>query len=52
MVVDEGRIVDSGRHGDLMLRSKVYQKIWQSQDKIPPLEPERMTCDEGRRVGM
>ena len=35
LVVDEGRIVDSGRHAQLMLRCQVYRTIWQSQDRMP-----------------
>src|SRR5258708_29020569 len=35
LVVDEGRIVDSGRHAQLMLRCQVYRTIWQSHDIIP-----------------
>ena len=35
LVVHEGRVVDSGRHAELMLRCRVYRTIWQSQDKMP-----------------
>jgi len=35
LVVNEGRIVDSGRHAQLMLRCQVYRTIWQSQDGMP-----------------
>ncbi len=34
LVVDEGRIVDSGQHAQLMLRCQVYRTIWQSQDRM------------------
>jgi ABC-type multidrug transport system fused ATPase/permease subunit len=37
LVVDAGAIVDSGRHDELTLRCEAYQRIWQSQDKMPPL---------------
>src|SRR6266851_4504762 len=37
LVVDEGRIVDSGQHAQLMLRCQVYRTIWQSQDRMPEL---------------
>src|SRR5216684_5839337 len=37
LVVDEGAIVDSGKHDELTLRCEAYQRIWQSQDKMPPL---------------
>jgi ABC-type multidrug transport system fused ATPase/permease subunit len=33
--VDQGRVVDSGRHADLMLRCPIYRTIWQAQDKMP-----------------
>jgi ATP-binding cassette subfamily B protein len=35
LVVDQGRIVDSGRHAELMLRCPIYRTIWQVQDKMP-----------------
>ncbi len=35
LVVDQGRVVDSGRHAELMLRCQVYRTIWQSQDRMP-----------------
>jgi len=35
LVVDEGTIVDSGKHDALILKCEAYQKIWQSQDKMP-----------------
>ena len=31
LVVDEGRIVAEGTHGELMKTSKVYQEIYDSQ---------------------
>src|SRR5260370_3658883 len=37
LVVDEGRIVDSGQHAQLMLRGQGYRTIWQSQDRMPEL---------------
>ena len=49
LVVEDGAIVDSGKHGDLILSSQVYRRIWQSEDyetptvfdraEIPRLEP-------------
>jgi ATP-binding cassette subfamily B protein len=35
LVVDEGRVVDSGQHAQLMQRCQVYRTIWQSQDRMP-----------------
>jgi ATP-binding cassette subfamily B protein len=31
LVVDQGKIVAQGRHGELMLSSPVYQEIYASQ---------------------
>jgi ABC-type uncharacterized transport system ATPase subunit len=36
LVVDEGAIVDSGRHDQLVLRCEAYRRIWQSQDHEMP----------------
>jgi len=35
LVVDQGRVVDSGRHAELMGRCQVYQTIWQCQERMP-----------------
>jgi ABC-type multidrug transport system fused ATPase/permease subunit len=50
LVVEDGAIVDSGKHGDLMRGCHAYRRIWQSQDcetanvsdraEIPRSEPE------------
>ncbi|HWY54138.1 MAG TPA: ABC transporter ATP-binding protein [Terriglobales bacterium] len=37
LVVDEGAIVDSGRHDELSLRCEAYRRIWQSQDGMASL---------------
>jgi ATP-binding cassette subfamily B protein len=37
LVVDAGRIADSGRHADLMARCESYRTIWQSQDRMSPV---------------
>ena len=42
MVVDEGAIVDSGKHQELILRCEAYRRIWQSQDRMPSLGPQRV----------
>jgi ABC-type multidrug transport system fused ATPase/permease subunit len=47
LVVEDGGIVDSGKHADLVLRCQAYRTIWQSQDfetstdrmDITPVEP-------------
>jgi ABC-type multidrug transport system fused ATPase/permease subunit len=33
LVVDQGAIVDFGKHDDLILRCAAYMSVWQSQDK-------------------
>ena len=35
LVVDEGAIVDCGKHQELILRCEAYRRIWQSQDRMP-----------------
>jgi ATP-binding cassette subfamily B protein len=50
LVVDQGRIVDSGRHAELMLRCEVYGRIWQSQDKMPLSDTERVGWERSTRV--
>jgi len=35
LVVDQGQVVESGRHAELMRRCQVYRTIWQSQDRMP-----------------
>jgi ATP-binding cassette subfamily B protein len=32
LVLDDGRIVDSGKHPELLTRCEAYRRIWQSQD--------------------
>jgi ABC-type multidrug transport system fused ATPase/permease subunit len=52
LVVDEGAIVDSGKHDQLILRCEAYRRIWQSQDHEMPsvsLQPSEST---GSKVGM
>ena len=43
MVVDEGAIVDSGKHQELILRCEAYRRIWQSQDRMPSVSSSRVT---------
>jgi len=35
LVVNHGRVVDTGQHDDLIVRCLPYRTIWQSQDKMP-----------------
>jgi ABC-type multidrug transport system fused ATPase/permease subunit len=37
LVVEQGQVVDSGRHAELMLRCQFYRTIWQSQDRMQEL---------------
>jgi ATP-binding cassette subfamily B protein len=47
LVVDEGAIVDSGKHAELILRCEAYRRIWQSQDRMPSLSSQQAGwCDE------
>ena len=43
LVVDEGAIVDSGKHQELILRCEAYRRIWQSQDRMPSVSSSRVT---------
>jgi ATP-binding cassette subfamily B protein len=36
LVVDEGAIVDSGKHPELLVRCEAYRRIWQPQDHEMP----------------
>ena len=42
LVVDEGAIVDSGKHDALILRCEAYRRIWQSQDRMASINSPRM----------
>ncbi len=37
LVLDQGQIVDSGAHSELLLRCQIYRTIWQSQDRTSDL---------------
>ncbi len=50
LVIDEGTIVDSGRHDELTLRCEAYQRIWQSQDKMPPLNHQSEEYSDSART--
>jgi ABC-type multidrug transport system fused ATPase/permease subunit len=51
LVVDEGVIVDSGKHDVLILRCEAYRRIWQSQDKMPSLSSSRVTWNDETTAG-
>lgn len=46
LVVDQGSVVDSGKHKDLMLRCQAYRRIWQAQHKILPTSSHRVGWEE------
>ena len=39
LVVEQGQVVDSGPHEELLARCEAYQRIWEVEDKEPPVEP-------------
>jgi len=51
LVVDEGAIVDSGKHDQLILRCEAYRRIWQSQDHETPSMSLEAVDGIGSRVG-
>jgi ABC-type multidrug transport system fused ATPase/permease subunit len=51
LVVDEGAIVDSGKHQELIFRCEAYRRIWQSQDRMPSVSPSRVMWNEGATAG-
>jgi ABC-type multidrug transport system fused ATPase/permease subunit len=51
LVVDEGAIVDSGKHQELILRCEAYRRIWQSQDRMPSLSSSRVTWNDETTAG-
>jgi len=51
LVVDEGAIVDSGRHPELLVRCEAYRRIWQSQDDETPSISLEAVDGIGSRVG-
>jgi ATP-binding cassette subfamily B protein len=52
LVVDEGAIVDSGKHPELLVRCEAYRRIWQSQDDETPSMSLQAVDGIGSRVGM
>jgi ABC-type multidrug transport system fused ATPase/permease subunit len=40
LVIDQGQVVDSGQHEELLARCEAYQRIWEIQDKQPLVEPQ------------
>ena len=52
LVVEEGAIVDSGKHPELLVRCEAYRRIWQSQDDETPSMSLQAVDGIGSRVGM
>jgi ATP-binding cassette subfamily B protein len=50
LVVEEGAVADSGKHEELILRCEAYRRIWQSQDRMPPLTDEPAECTDSARI--
>ncbi len=51
LVVEEGAIVDSGKHSELLVRCEAYRRIWQSQDDETPSMSLEAVDGIGSRVG-
>jgi ABC-type multidrug transport system fused ATPase/permease subunit len=34
LVVDDGTVIDTGKHGELLQRCDVYRRLWQSQERM------------------
>ncbi len=51
LVVDDGAIVDSGKHPELLVRCEAYRRIWQSQDDETPSMSLQAVDGIGPRVG-
>ncbi len=51
LVVDEGAIVDSGKHDELILRCEAYRRIWQSQDRMPSLGSKQVVWSDDTTAG-
>ncbi len=52
LVVDDGTIADSGKHGALMLRCEASRRIWQSQDRMSSLTSQQMEWSDATRPGV
>lgn len=55
VVMDAGRVVDRGRHGELLQRSALYRRLWQGEDDEPALDlgagmRPAMGMDDGRGI--
>jgi hypothetical protein len=51
LVVDEGVVVDSGKHDALILRCEACRRIWQSHDRMPSLGPQRVEWSHDPTAG-
>lgn len=52
LVVDDGAIVDSGKHLELVVRCEPYRRIWESQDDETPSMSMQPVVETGSRLGM
>lgn len=52
LVVDDGAIVDSGKHLDLLVRCEEYRRIWETQDDETPSMSMQPVVETGPRLGM
>jgi ATP-binding cassette subfamily B protein len=51
LVVDEGAIVDSGKHQELIPRCEAYRRIWQSRDGMPSVSSSGVTWNDEMTAG-
>lgn len=49
LVVDEGTVVDSGKHEELIVRCQAYRRIWHSQDNGSSTALHGLSWTEGAR---
>ena len=47
LVMDEGRIVEQGSHGDLLARDGLYRQLWEMQGHPEPREAELVRAAAG-----
>lgn len=52
LVVDDGAIVDSGKHLELVVRCEAYRRIWESQDDETPSMSTQPVVEAESRLGM
>lgn len=52
LVVDDGAVVDSGKHLELVVRCEAYRRIWETQDDETPPMSMQPGVETGSRLGM